>query len=278
MKKIVGTFVFLFLATSLQLQAAGTTQGIARKIMGKNYLGIAEVEKCFVGVHFYPEYLKPLAVIPYSEATLQETADSHVLFPGFSLNVSDVLFFLMKKGVRIRANESIFPAESERIAHDLIKHDCLDSTYFSVFFPWCSSSLGPPPLAIARVAPIGPRWYLVRKEIFFPNIPKSHEEMANDSEKEGKIFAENGKYEKMSLCELLYFIALYKNSRGEELFSKTSAETKDLSPEKLFANSSYPLYVHFGGGELKISDSFMYYASGFKDRPRIGLAASRKSD
>ena len=60
-----------------------------RGIMGRNFLGIEEVVN-FYGVTFSPDELKALERVPFSEATLKECKDTHVLVAGCPMTVLDV--------------------------------------------------------------------------------------------------------------------------------------------------------------------------------------------
>lgn len=64
-------------------------QKAARLIMGKNFLGIEEVEQRF-GVRFSEKELAQLAEIPWSEQELLERKDTHILFPGYPLTILDI--------------------------------------------------------------------------------------------------------------------------------------------------------------------------------------------
>ena len=66
-----------------------TSQKRARAIMGKNYFGIEEAIQHF-GVNPTRQQLDFLSKIPFSEADLNETKDSHILVAVFPLSILDV--------------------------------------------------------------------------------------------------------------------------------------------------------------------------------------------
>jgi len=70
----------------------------AREIMGKNFFGIEQAVQHF-GVTPTEEQLKILSEIPFSEAVLQETKDSHVLVAVFPLSILEVREMVKGKGL-----------------------------------------------------------------------------------------------------------------------------------------------------------------------------------
>lgn len=84
----------------------------ARAIMGRNFFGIEEAIRHF-GVKPTEEQLKALENIPFSEVTLNECKDTHILVADFGLSVLDV---------RKKANQ-LFPKQqnwykNEKFAND----------------------------------------------------------------------------------------------------------------------------------------------------------------
>ncbi len=60
-----------------------------RAIMGTNFLGEAEIAKAY-SVKWTKAQLEKLSVIPFSEETLRDCKDTHVLFAGFPLSINDI--------------------------------------------------------------------------------------------------------------------------------------------------------------------------------------------
>jgi hypothetical protein len=65
------------------------SQECAQKIMGGNFFGIEDVSKHF-GVTYGPEQLLAFVEVPFSEATLEECKDTHILFAGFPMNTLEI--------------------------------------------------------------------------------------------------------------------------------------------------------------------------------------------
>ena len=68
---------------------ATTSQKRAREIMGKNFFGIEEAIKHF-GVNPTRQQLAALSEIPFSEAVLEESKNSHVLVAVFPLSIFEI--------------------------------------------------------------------------------------------------------------------------------------------------------------------------------------------
>ncbi|HEB01469.1 MAG TPA: hypothetical protein ENI16_00540 [Candidatus Portnoybacteria bacterium] len=68
-----------------------TPQRIARHIMGReNFLGVEHAIECFGGVNLTKKQLLKLAEVPYSEATLEQYKDSHVLVAVPPISILDM--------------------------------------------------------------------------------------------------------------------------------------------------------------------------------------------
>lgn len=68
---------------------ATMSQKLAREIMGRNFFGVAEAVEHF-GVQPNDKQLAALAEIPFTEKTLRDCKDTHVLAAVFPLSVLDV--------------------------------------------------------------------------------------------------------------------------------------------------------------------------------------------
>lgn len=66
-----------------------TSQEKAREIMGKSFLGIEEIKKCF-NVVFSERDLQVLGDIPFSENTLEECKDLYILVADFGISILDI--------------------------------------------------------------------------------------------------------------------------------------------------------------------------------------------
>ncbi len=66
-----------------------TSQKSAREIMGKNFFGIEEAVKHF-GVNPTSQQLAALSEIPFSEAVLKRSKDTHVLVAVFPLSILEI--------------------------------------------------------------------------------------------------------------------------------------------------------------------------------------------
>jgi len=66
-----------------------TSQKRAREIMGRSFFGVEEAIKHF-GVNPTPQQLAALSEIPFSEAVLEQSKDTHVLVAVFPLSVLEI--------------------------------------------------------------------------------------------------------------------------------------------------------------------------------------------
>jgi len=75
------------------MQAGGyspsTDQKRAREIMGNNFLGVEDAIKHF-GISITDDEASALRDIPFPESVLRECKDTHILFPGYPLSISDI--------------------------------------------------------------------------------------------------------------------------------------------------------------------------------------------
>ena len=66
-----------------------TSQKRSREIMGRNFFGVEEATKCF-GVNPTRQQLVALSEIPFSEAVLEQSKDTHVLVAVFPLSILEI--------------------------------------------------------------------------------------------------------------------------------------------------------------------------------------------
>jgi hypothetical protein len=67
-----------------------TSQKRAQEIMSKNFFGIEEAIKHF-GVSPTRQQLDALSEIPFSEAVLEQSKDTHILAAVFTLSILEIL-------------------------------------------------------------------------------------------------------------------------------------------------------------------------------------------
>jgi hypothetical protein len=126
--------------SEVSLDPAATTseQKRAREIMGKNFLGIEEVTK-YYGMAFNQEQLAALATIPFSEGTLKQCKDTHLLVAGFPMTI-----------LEIRAKAPKNP-----------------KTFYSYKDAWYNGQV------FATNERVTARWYLIRKDIVASSTSKN---------------------------------------------------------------------------------------------------------
>jgi YD repeat-containing protein len=69
--------------------AMSINHDIAREIMGRNFFGIEEAIQYF-GISPTPEQLDDLSKIPFSEETLREASETHILVAVFPLSIMEI--------------------------------------------------------------------------------------------------------------------------------------------------------------------------------------------
>lgn len=120
------------------------SQSRARAIMGKNFLGLEEVRKGF-GIALP---VQQLAEIPFSEETLRQCKDTHVLVAGSALSVNEI----------------------RKLADD----DFYDTDWYRRE-------------AFANEKKVGVRWYLLRKEPVPESRSKTYDEQTALLTKEEEV-------------------------------------------------------------------------------------------
>jgi len=63
---------------------------VAREIMGRNFVGTQDIERLF-GVWYPRKERRQLKHIPFSEEMLRGCAKTHILLPGFSMSINEML-------------------------------------------------------------------------------------------------------------------------------------------------------------------------------------------
>lgn len=124
--------MFAFIAKLLGVDEA-TSHQRARAIMGKNFLGLKQVERLY-DVKYSKEECEKLASIPFNDGVLKACADNtHVLMPGFPMSINDI-----RKHRKVRGS-------SAKLFADLICKAMYDYEVFAK-------------------TPVEVRWFLFRKK------------------------------------------------------------------------------------------------------------------
>jgi hypothetical protein len=108
-----------------------TSQKRAREIMGKNFFGVEEAIKHF-GVNPTRQQLAALSEIPFSEAVLEESKDTHVLVAVFPLSILEIrgkvehkLFYSHEDAWY---NKQSFPKERGEVIWQLVRRTPVDNS------------------------------------------------------------------------------------------------------------------------------------------------------
>jgi len=168
-----------------------TSQKRAREIMGKNFLGVEEVAECF-GIQLTQEELTKVAEILFTEATLQECKDTHILFLGVNHDKEG-------KPLTINRFREMFPSTGQ--------------PRFWSYESWHDKEK----FATKETAEL--KWYLVRKAITEESRSKNYTEQE-------KLLKENEERERAIVY--VYGIFLMFRARNERLFETDYAWCTDL--------------------------------------------------
>jgi len=114
---------------------ASTDQKLARAILGSSFIGPEDVTE-LMKVEFSAKQLTQLESIPFTEATLREVRDTHVLVAGFPLSILDIrkkvphLFYTSEGGWF--ASEA-FARKKVRLAWHLVRRDVVPGSTSKTF-------------------------------------------------------------------------------------------------------------------------------------------------
>jgi hypothetical protein len=190
-----------------------TSQKRAREIMGKNFLGVEEVAECF-GIQLTAEELAKVAEVPFTEATLEECKDTHILFLGVNHNKEG-------KPLTINRFREMFPSTGQ-------------SRFYSYEDAWYDKEK----FATKETPEL--RWYLIRKTVTEESRSKNYQEQE-------KLLKENEERERAVVY--VYGIFLMFKARNERLFETDYAWCTDLDSDgyRVFVGDfgSEGLYVHY---------------------------------
>ncbi len=108
-----------------------TSQKHAREIMGKNFFGVEEAVKHF-GINPTPQELAALSEIPFSEAVLEQSKDTHVLIAVFPLSILEIRSKVERKLFYNHEtawyNEQFFAKEKGEVSWQLVRKTPADNT------------------------------------------------------------------------------------------------------------------------------------------------------
>jgi hypothetical protein len=168
-----------------------TSQKRAREIMGKNFLGVEEVAECF-GIQLTQEELTKVAEIPFTEATLEECKDTHILFLGINHDKEG-------KPLTINRLREMFPSTGQ-------------PRFWSYQFWYDKEKFA------AKETP-ELKWYLIRKTV-------SEESRSKNYIEQEKLLKENEERERAIVY--VYGILLMSKARKERLFEQDYVWCTDL--------------------------------------------------
>ncbi|UZE93410.1 MAG: hypothetical protein IB617_01080 [Candidatus Nealsonbacteria bacterium] len=153
-----------------------------QKIMGKNFFGVEEVAKYF-GIQLTKEELSKIAEIPFSDKTLQECKDTHILFLGINRDKEG-------KPLTIHRFKEMFPENGQ-------------PKFYSYQGSWYDKE------EFANKETPELRWYLMRKSILEESRSKTYEQQE-------KLLKENEERERAIVY--VYEMLLMFKATGERLF------------------------------------------------------------
>jgi hypothetical protein len=108
-----------------------TSQKHARDIMGKNFFGVEEAIKHF-GINPTPQQLAALSEIPFSEAMLKQSKDTHVLVAVFPLSILEIRGKVERKLFYNHEtawyNEQFFAREKGGVSWQLVRKTPVDNS------------------------------------------------------------------------------------------------------------------------------------------------------
>lgn len=173
-------------------------QSHARTIMGRNFLGLEDVRR-YYRVRYTDDQLAPLSTVPFTDETLRQCRDTHVLVPGYPLSLNEM--------------------------------------YDIQWGPFFYGALGDPSWAMsfkkeafATDQKVEARWYLLRKEPVPGSVDKTpQDQLALLTEKEEVPF----------VCEFAYMVVLYFLVKRERLLQKIRVRCRDRNSENHTVNMGH---------------------------------------
>jgi len=107
-----------------------TSQKRAREIMGRNFFGVEEAIKYF-GVNPTSQQTVALSEIPFSEAVLEQSKNTHVLVAIFSLSILEIRGKVQDKGLFYNQdwyNKQSFAKERGEVIWQLVRKTPVDNS------------------------------------------------------------------------------------------------------------------------------------------------------
>jgi len=102
----------------------------SREIMAKNFFGVEEAIRCF-GVSPSRVQLAVLSEIPFSESTLEQSKDTHVLVAVFPLSILDIRSNVQDKGLFYSQDwydKQAFAKECGEVSWQLVRKTLVDNS------------------------------------------------------------------------------------------------------------------------------------------------------
>jgi len=193
----VGSLVFLLviLTGSAGLASAQVSQKLAKTIMGKNFLGAEEVSK-HLGVRLTDKELMRALSVPFSEATLRQCKDTHILFLGVDHDEKDT-------PLTIRRLRMMFPATGQPRFRSYPKRSEPHNSYADDETPQL-------------------RWYLIARSL--------REESRSKPYWQQEQFLKENEYRERAVVYVYMMLLVYR-ARGEWLFERDLVCTKDVGSD-----------------------------------------------
>jgi len=186
---------------------------LARHIMGKNFLGVEELSQHF-HIRLTREELAKVRDIPFSESTLRQCKDSHILFLGVGWDTEG-------KPLTITRLREMFPVTGQ-----------------PRFRSYPKSPSAPQEYADQATAEL--RWYLIASSL--------REESRSKPYWQQELFLKENEYRERAVV-YVYMILLMFKARGERLFEKDLVWCNDVGTDGATVAAGY-----FGPEGLYVSD------------------------
>jgi len=187
--------LLLCLVSSLQLAKAQVSQQLSRRIIGKNFLGVEEVAE-HLGIGLTGKERARVRDIPYSEATLQQCKDSHILFLGVGRDKEG-------KPLTIRCLREMFPAGGQPCFRSYPRGSETEQAYSDKETPHL-------------------RWYLIARSL--------REESRSKPYWQQHLFLKENEYREKAVVYVYMMLLMYK-ARGERLFERDLVLCRDVGSD-----------------------------------------------
>ncbi len=186
---------------------------LGRSIMGKNFLGVEEVGQ-HLGVRLSPEDLARVRDVSFSEATLRQNSDSHILFLGIARDSEG-------KPLTITRLRQMFPREGQPRFRSYLKPSEPRQLY---------SDRATPQL----------RWYLISRSLRDESRSKPYWQQEQSLRK--------NEYRERAVVYVYMMILVFK-ARGQRLYEEDLVWCNDTGPDGATVAAGY-----FGPEGIYVSD------------------------